>query len=104
MGKPAWLDKKDNPRKFSQRREKKIAKKMGGKLTANSGARWHSKGDIKTEDSLVEVKSTAGATMAIHKSWLEKIRDEAIKAGKDPVVVLDFGNVMLIGNVILAKE
>lgn len=103
MSKPGWLDKDENPRKFSQRREKKIAKKMGAKLTANSGARWHSKGDMKTADSLIEVKSTAGTTMVVHKAWLEKIRDEAVKVCKDPMVVLDFGSVQLVGNVILTE-
>ena len=104
MGKPGWLDKKDNPRKFSQRSEKKIARKMGGRLTPGSGSRWHSKGDIATPDELVEVKSTANESMTVHRQWLEKIREEAIKVCKNPVVVLDFGSIQLIGNVTLTKE
>lgn len=99
MSKPGWLDKDENPRKFSQRREKKIAKKMGGKLTANSGARWHSKGDIITKDSLVEVKSTTQASMTVPQLWLDKIWQEAVKVNKTPVVVLDFGTITLVGEV-----
>lgn len=99
MSKPKWLDKEPNPRKFSQGREKKIAKRLGAKLTANSGAAWSAKGDMKTDDALIEVKSTRGFTMVIHRFWLDKIRQEAIKSNKEPVVILDFGDIQLIGRV-----
>ena len=104
MGKPQWMDKKEDPRTFSQKREKSIAKRMGAKLTPNSGARWHSKGDMATPEELIEVKSTSGSTLVLHRDWLEKIREEAIKMGKTAVFVIDFGNVQLIGQVILTKE
>lgn len=97
MSKPKWLDKEETPRKFSQRRERKLGKKFGARTTANSGARWHSKGDLDDGAHLIEVKSTKSATMTVHLAWLEKIRDEAIKAGKTPAVVLDFGNIQLVG-------
>ena len=99
MAKPRWLDKDESPREFSQRREKSIGKKLGGKLTANSGARWHSKGDMAVGDNLIEIKSTKSPSMVIHKSWLEKIRQEAIKANKNPVFIADFGDIQLIGNI-----
>lgn len=97
MSKPKWLDKKPNPRKFSQGREKKIARRIGARATANSGAAWSAKGDLSTSDSLIEVKSTKGSTMVIHRAWLDKIRQEAIKTQKEPVVILDFGDIQLVG-------
>ena len=78
MSLPKWLDKKESPRKFSQRREKYLAKKLGGKLTPNSGARWHSKGDMYTKEQLVEIKSTTQESIVVHMAWLDKIRQEAI--------------------------
>ena len=99
MSLPKWLNKKDTPRKFSQRREKYLAKKLGAKLTPNSGARWHSKGDLFTKEQLVEIKSTTQESMVVHLAWLDKIRQEAIKIGKEPIVVIDFGSIRLIGTV-----
>lgn len=99
MSNPKWLNKKETTRKFSDRREKKFAKKFGARTTANSGARWHSKGDLTEKDHLFEVKSTKGDQIAIHKLWLEKIRQEAIKIGKEPILVVDFGTIHLVGKI-----
>lgn len=90
-------EQKETTRGFSQRRENSLAKKYGARTTPNSGARWHSKGDLKTETHLIEIKSTKGSQIVVHKSWLEKIREEAIKEGKEPVLVIDFGDIQLTG-------
>ena len=97
MSVPKWMNKKETPRDFSQKREKKFAKKYGAKLTPNSGARWHSKGDLTTDTHLIEVKSTVKSQMVVHKAWLEKIRAEALKEGKEPILVIDFGDISLTG-------
>ena len=99
MSIPKWMNKKETTRGFSQKREKNFAKKYGARLTPNSGARWHSKGDLKTEMHLIEIKSTHGNQMVVHKSWLEKIREEAIKEGKEPILVIDFGDIQLTGSI-----
>lgn len=99
MPKPWWLDKEETPRKFSQRRERKLSKRMGARITPNSGARWHSKGDMSDGDNLIEVKSTKSDSMVVHKVWLEKIRQEAIKTNKNPIFIMDFVDIQLIGNV-----
>ena len=104
MSKPGWLDKEEGSRKFSQRRERGLAKKFGAKLTPNSGARWHSKGDMTTAEELVEVKSTAKPSMVLHKQWFVKVREEAIKAGKSPVFIVDFGDIILVGRVELTNR
>lgn len=99
MSSPKWLNKKETTRKFSQRRENKLGKKYGAKPTPNSGARWHSKGDLSSSEHLFEVKSTNASQMTIHKEWLEKIRQEAIKTGKEPIMVIDFGTIHLVGKI-----
>jgi len=97
MSNPRWLNKKETPRKFSQKREKLIAKKLNADLTPNSGARWHSKADLETENALIEIKSTTKDQIVIHKGWLEKIRNEALKQGKEPILVIDFGSISISG-------
>jgi hypothetical protein len=99
MSLPKWLDNTEPPRKFSQKRERVIGKRMGAKPTPNSGARWHSKGDLSNETQLIEVKSTAQESMVVHSAWIEKIRQEAIKVGKEPVIILDFGAIKIIGSI-----
>ena len=99
MSIPKWMNKKETTRGFSQKRENKFAKKYGARPTPNSGASWHSKGDLKTETHLIEIKSTKGGQMVVHKSWLEKIREEAIKEGKEPILVIDFGDIQITGMV-----
>lgn len=71
-------------RYFSSRQEKKVAKAVGGRQTANSGATDFSKGDIRTNKFLLEckVKTTPAKQMAIKKEWILKNRQEALFMGK----------------------
>lgn len=70
---------------YSNKQEKAVAKKIGGKQTANSGATAFSKGDVQTEEWLIECKTTtctAKASFSIKKQWLEKNKEEAFAMGK----------------------
>ena len=40
--------------KESQKHEKRLAKKIGGKRNAASGALWSRKGDVRSTDLLIE--------------------------------------------------
>lgn len=68
---------------FAQRR--KANKDFSDKATqvANSGATWHSKGDIKVSDTLIEVKERGTVnrrgekTISIPKKWLTTQAEEA---------------------------
>lgn len=99
MSAPKWLNKKETTRGFSDKREKALGKKYGAKQTCNSGAMWYSKGDLKSETHLFEVKSTHKSQMTVKKEWLFKIRTEAIKSGKNPAMIIDFGDIILTGTV-----
>ena len=65
---------------YSNRQEKKVAKIVNGKQTANSGASAFSKGDVKTESGwLIECKTLTEPKKShtIKKEWLIKNAEEA---------------------------
>lgn len=81
-------------RYFSNIQEKKIAKAVGGRKTANSGATKFSKGDVTTDKWLIEAKTktTPSESMSVKREWLDKNREEAFAMGKPyNAVVIDFG-------------
>lgn len=69
---------------YSNRQEKQIAKSVGGKQTANSGATAFNKGDIVTDNWLIEAKTVTEErkSFSIKKEWLEKNKEEAFAMGK----------------------
>lgn len=97
--KPKWLTKQESYRTKSDKRVKKIAKRTGGKVVSNSGATWFEKGDISYGASLLEHKMTEKDSFKLNKAVLYKTRKEAIKAGKKPFVMIDFGDIFLVGQV-----
>jgi len=79
---------------YSSKQEKAVAKKVGGKQTANSGATKFEKGDVTTDRWLIECKTNINekSSFAIKKSWLEKNKQEAFAMGKQHnALVFDFG-------------
>ena len=87
-------------RDASNKQEKQIAKRVGGKKTANSGATAFSKGDVtvNTEDGnndwLIEAKTcmTDKESFSIKKAWIEKNKREAVFMDKDyHCIAFNFG-------------
>ena len=66
-------------RYYSTEQEKHIAKELGGKRQSNSGATTFQKGDVVTEDWLIEAKTVTKeqSSFSIKKEWLEKNKEEA---------------------------
>jgi hypothetical protein len=96
--KPKWMEKKiEGTRAKSDKVVKKIAKKTGGYVTCNSGATPLSKGDISYADKLVEHKMTSKDSFKLDKEILFKIYYEATKSGKEAYLMIDFGDIKLIG-------
>jgi len=86
---------KNSTRYFSNLQEKEVAKKVGGSQTPNSGATKFIKGDVQTENWLIECKTAMSpkSSFSIKKKWLEKNRQEAFAEGKDyNALVFDFGD------------
>lgn len=82
-------------RYFSNKQEKRVAKAIGGRQTANSGATRYQKGDVTKADWLIECKTctTQKQSFSIKKEWLTKLREEAIGAGKiHHALAFDFGD------------
>lgn len=80
---------------YSNKQEKKIAKEVGGKQTANSGATKFSKGDIRTNKFLIEAKTVTKEqkSFTVKRDWIEKNQEEAFAMGKMfSAVAIDFGD------------
>ena len=75
---------KNSTRYYSGRQERKVAKAVKGKLTANSGATKFGAGDVTADDWLIECKTctTEKASFSIKKEWLEKNKQEAFAMRK----------------------
>jgi len=80
-------------RKTSQKQEKTLAKKLGGKVTPGSGAFGFHKGDVTSEKYLAEAKFTDATEYRLTLRTWNKIKNEAYSVNKIPVmeIMLDQG-------------
>jgi len=81
-------------RYYSKQQEKKIAKAVGGKRQANSGATAFQKGDVITDQFLIEAKTktTDCKSFTVKEDWLLKNEEEAFAMGKQAsALCFDFG-------------
>lgn len=81
-------------RYYSSKQEHAVAKAVGGQTTSNSGATMWQKGDVLTDQFLIEckTKTTKSSSISIKKEWLEKNTQEAAFMGKPySAVVFSFG-------------
>lgn len=80
-------------RYYSSKQEKQVAKAVGGRKTANSGATAFVKGDVLADDWLLECKTVTEPrqSMSVKKDWIDKNREEAFQMGKHhSAVVIQF--------------
>ena len=80
---------------YSKKQETKVAKAVGGKRTANSGATTFSKGDVTTNSFLIECKTCTEPrkSFTLKKEWFDKNKEEAFAMHKDySAVAFDFGD------------
>ena len=96
---PKWMNNKETHRQKSDKRVKKVAKKYGVHVVANSGATPWSKGDLKSDKEMIEHKMTGKQSYKLNKLDLLKLYSDAIKEGKNPVFMIDFGDIALTGHV-----
>lgn len=76
---------KSEGQKQSRKHEDRLAKAIGGSRTAASGAFWSRKGDVRSEELLIEHKWTGKKSKTIQSAELKKITTEAIMDGRMPV-------------------
>ncbi len=70
--------------------EKKLAKRMGARLTPGSGNQLGAKGDLDFGDFLMETKATEGETYRLEHELLAKIEREALAKSKNPAFHVQF--------------
>ena len=79
---------------YSNKQERKVAKAVSGRQTANSGATAFQKGDIITDQWLIECKTSTSQkkSFSIKEDWLIKNQEEAFAMGKNyHALCFDFG-------------
>lgn len=80
---------------YSRQQERQVAKATNGQRTANSGATMFSKGDVRTENFLIECKTCTEPrkSFTLHKEWFNKNKEESFAMHKDySALVFDFGD------------
>ena len=95
---PKWLENPNYERaRRSNKIERKIASKLGGKRRPRSGGMQWSKherstedGDVTTPEFQIEHKRTDKKSISIKRDWLDKVKVGAKKFAKDPAVVITF--------------
>jgi hypothetical protein len=78
------------PSRFGAAAEKRVAKLTDSRRTPASGARWFSKGDLRNETQLMEVKATAGKSYSLKLATLRKIEEEAAAEDREGSLVVEF--------------
>lgn len=86
---------RNSTRYYSSRQEKSVAKSLGGKVVANSGACRFNAGDVVTDNWLIECKTTTAtckASFSIKREWIEKNKEEAFAMRKSySAIAFSFG-------------
>lgn len=87
-----WSRMKSEGQKQSKKHERRLAKLVGGSRNAGSGAFWSRKGDVRSDDLLIEHKWTGKKSFTMKSAVLEKIVTEAILDGRTPVLGFSLNN------------
>jgi hypothetical protein len=77
--------------KLSQVQEKKLAKKMNGRVQPGSGSQWHSKSDVRASRFLVECKQTKGNSYILKEADVIKAKRAAVKDGREWAMHIEVG-------------
>ena len=82
-------------RYYSDKQEKRTAKKLGAKVQTSSGSSDFLKGDVVSDTCLIECKTcvTEKKSFSIKKEWLDKVDEQCYAMGKRyPILAFDFGD------------
>lgn len=80
---------------YSNKQEKHVAKAVGGKQVSNSGATAFNKGDVTTEQFLIECKTVTSPvkSFSIKREWLDKNEEERFAMNRDySALAFDYGD------------
>lgn len=87
-----WSDKaaKQTQNRRSASKERRLAREVGGRTVVGSGSSWRAPGDVKSDTHLLEHKYTDKRSFGLKLADWEQAREDAIKAGKEPAMVIEF--------------
>jgi hypothetical protein len=98
-----WLEPNSDRAARSNRNERRLAERLGGKRVPRSGGKlWSSRaggstgtgmtqgGDVTTIDFFIENKRTELKSMSIKREWLTQITEAAARVGKKPALIMTF--------------
>ena len=87
---PPWFGRdRERQNRRSQRQETKRAKEVGGRPQGGSGSSWRARGDVKTLETLEELKFTTKSSYSLKMLDWRKIRAAALAQGRTPRMVID---------------
>jgi hypothetical protein len=84
---------KSEGQKQSLKHEKRLAKAIGGQRNVASGAFWFRKGDVRSQDLLIEHKWTGKKSFTLKSDILEKITTEALLDSRTPVLGISLNDI-----------
>lgn len=84
---------KSEGQKQSLKHEKRLAKAVGGQRNVASGAFWFRKGDVRSQDLLIEHKWTGKKSFTLKSDVLEKITTEALLNSRTPVLGISLNDI-----------
>lgn len=84
----------DERKRVSRKQEKHVAKSIGGRVQPGSGSGSLNKGDVRTADALIELKTVLQGKkqITIKHADLLQIEREAMVSGRVPVFGIRMGN------------
>ena len=90
---PAWwgeaADKRVQNRRSAQK-ERKVAKETGGRVQAGSGSSWSAPREIVTDEAMIQHKYTDAKGYRLDSAEWEEIRTDALQAGREPAMIVEF--------------
>lgn len=94
-------------RYYSKKQEKLVAKTVNGKVQSNSGATPFQKGDVLTDNWLIEckTKTSESKSISIKKEWIEKNEEEAFAMDREhSAICFNFGETFDVKNYYIISE
>lgn len=98
-----WLEPNADRADRSNKNERRLAERLGGKRVPRSGGKLWSRraagstgtgmtqgGDVATVDFFIENKRTELKSMSIKREWLTQITEAAARVGKTPALIMTF--------------
>lgn len=86
------LPKKNEHSKRSKLQERRGATDYDGSRNSGSGNGWVRKADVRTENELIEFKTTSKGSYILTASELRKLWDYALIDGRLPIFEIEFAN------------